>query len=96
MSRVTSLAASASRVRLALRPVELLALAVFAFALLSGLALTVLSPAAWPIPAVALVGLAVMVLTGVRRARTTADAVSAEASQGTAQLEEWLHQRDHT
>jgi len=76
--------------------VELVALAVFACALLPGLALTVLSPAAWPIPAVALVGLAVMVLTGLRRARTTADAVSAEASQGTTQLEEWLRQRDHT
>lgn len=96
MSRVTSLAGSASRVRLALRPVELLALVVFAFALPSGLALTALSPAAWPIPAVALVGLAVMVLTGVRRARTMADAVAAEASAGTAQLEEWLRQRDLT
>ena len=90
------MAASVNRMRLGLRPVELVALAVFACALLPGLALTALSPAAWPIPAVALVGLVVMVLTGLRRARTVADAVSAEAAAGTAQLEEWLRQRDLT
>jgi hypothetical protein len=79
---------------------ELVGLAVFALTLLPGLALTALSPQAWPIPAVALVGLLTVGLAGGRRPSTSSrDAsrrVAAEASTGIAELESWLAQRHHT
>lgn len=87
---------AARRVKSGLRPVQLVALGVFALALLPGVALTLLSPAAWPIPVAALVGVVVMVLTGARRARSEDDEVSVEAASGTEQLEDWLRQRHRT
>jgi hypothetical protein len=81
-------------------PMELVALAVFAFTLLPGLALTVLSLSAWPIPVVALVGLLTVGLAGGRRPSTSSRdgdrRVAAEASTGIAELESWLAQRHRT
>jgi membrane protein implicated in regulation of membrane protease activity len=91
---------SSARSRREYRPAELVALGGFAFALLPGLALTVLSPGAWPIPVVALVGLLTVLLAGGRRlassGREQDRRVTAEASSGIAQLESWLAQRHHT
>lgn len=82
------------------RPVELLGLAVFAFALLPGLALTALSPNAWPIPVLALVGLLTVWVAGGRRpdagGRDRDRLVKEEASSGIARLESWLAERHHT
>lgn len=98
MSWLTSRAPGWQGGRPELRPLEVVALVGFASALLPGLALVVLSPAAWPIPLAALVGLVVTVLAVRRRDRPDRperDDVSAEAATGTAELEEWLREQHH-
>lgn len=82
-----------------LRPHELVGLGVLVAILLPGLALTAISPSAWPIPAVAAVGVLLLL---AKSAVTPAghvsdrDPVGAEATTGVAQIEAWLSQRHHT
>lgn len=82
-----------------LRPHELVGLGVLVCVLLPGLALTAISASAWPIPAIAAVGmfllLAKAALAPVSR-RDERDAVAAEAASGVTQIETWLSQRHHT
>lgn len=80
-------------------PMQLAGLGVFALALLPGLALTALSPNAWPIPVVALVGFLTIWVAGGRQGpgeRHVDRRVEAEASSGIAQMERWLAERHHT
>ena len=81
------------------RPHDLVVLGVLVAILLPGLALTAISPSAWPIPAVAAVGvLLLLVKATVAPARhgSERDPVAAEAANGVTQIEAWLSQRHHT
>ena len=82
-----------------LRPHGLVALGVLVAALLPGLALTVISSSAWPIPASAAVGVLVLLtkaaLTPGGRGNEP-DAVATEAAAGITQIEAWLSERHHT
>lgn len=82
-----------------LSPAELVGLGVVLAVLLPGLALTAISPSAWPVPAVAAVAallLLVKVAVAPGRRRERDDAVAAEAATGLSQIETWLSQRNHT
>lgn len=82
-----------------LRPHVLVALGVLVAALLPGLALTAISPSAWPIPASAAVGVLVLLAKAALAPSVRgneADAVATEAAAGITQIEAWLSERHHT
>lgn len=82
-----------------LRPHELVALGVLTAVLLPGLALTAISTSAWPIPAVAAVGLLLLLAKAMLTPESRGDdgdEVAAEAAAGVMQIETWLSQRHHT
>ena len=82
-----------------LRTHELVGVGVLAAVLLPGLALTAISPGAWPIPAVAAVGVLLLLVKAALRPASRADerdAVAQEAASGVTQIEAWLSQRHHT
>lgn len=80
-----------------LGPLERVAAAVVAGLLAAGLALTLMSPSAWPVPAVVVPALLALWVRGTRQAATVhADdcRVAAEAAVGIAQVEAWLAQQN--
>lgn len=82
------------------RPHDLVGLGVLAAVLLPGLALTAISPSAWPIPAIAAVGVLLLLvkatLAPAGRGDDDRDVVAVEAATGVDQIEAWLSQRHHT
>ena len=73
--------------------VQLVVALVLTGLLAAGLALTLMSPLAWLMPVVALVGLPVLGMSGLRQARARRQddcRVAEEAARGIAQVEDWL------
>ena len=79
---------------------ELVLLLVCASLVPSGVALTVLSPPAWPIPVLALLGALGLLVRGLlARPAPQPDApspVTPEVEAGIAEIEQWLAQRNHS
>lgn len=82
-----------------LGPHELVGLGVLISVLLPGLALTAISPTAWPIPAIAAVGVLLLLVRAALAPSSrgeSSDPVAAEAATGVTEIESWLSQRHHT
>ena len=82
-----------------LRPLEAVAAGVLVGVLLAGLVLMVLSPGAWPVPLLAVAGLAGLAAAVATRLRAGVEAdrsLDDEVAAGIAEMERWLAQRHHT
>ena len=75
-----------------LGPWGLLILLVSVSALVPGLALAAVSPGAWPLPLMGLVGVMLVLRRAARPGGEST--VSSEAARGIAEIEGWLAERD--